>query len=100
MRVVPEKADGRSHHGAAEDSHFGNLRHFRELKIIRENSMSADVSEHGQRAGGDHRAADGQSVQAVSEIHRVAGSDNNNGHKSDERQESYRPQIAVVPLAD
>ncbi len=77
-----------------------DLGHLGQLKIVGENRVPADVGEHGQRAGGDDRAADGQPVEAVGEVHRVAGADNDDRDKEHERQKRQRRKIAVVPAAD
>ena len=73
MRVVPKKADRRSHHGAAENGQLSHLRHTLQFQVGSERSVAADVGQHRQRPGGDHRATDGQPVQAIGEIHGVAG---------------------------
>ena len=64
-----------------------------QFKVVGKDGVSADVGEHGQRAGGDHGAANGETVKPIREVHRVAGPDDDENHKSDERQESQRPQM-------
>ena len=61
--------------------------------------MAADVGKHGERSGGDHRAADGQAVQTVGEVHGVAGSHNHEHHENHERQKRQRPELRIVPQA-
>ncbi len=100
MRVVPEKADGRADHRSAEDRHFGHLRHARQFEIVGKLSVPADVGEHGQRTGRDHRASDRQAVEAVSEIDGVGRSHKHERHEEKERQESQRPQVRVLQAAD
>jgi len=73
MSVIPEKPDARAHHGPAEDSHLRYLRHLLQLQIFRKDDVPAQISKDGQRACGNHRAADGQPVEAVREVHSIAG---------------------------
>ena len=68
MRVVPEKADRRADHGPAEDRQLADHGHALQLEIVGKDHVAADVGEHGQRAGGDDGAADGQAVEAVGEV--------------------------------
>ena len=70
------------------------------LKVVGEDGVAADVGQHRQRAGGDHGAADGQAVQTVGQVHRVAGADNHQAHEGDEGQERQRREVAMMQAAD
>src|ERR1700722_7825438 len=95
MRVVPEKSDGRSDHGSAKNCEFPDLRHLRQFQISREGSVPTEVSEHRERSRRDHRATDGQTVETVGKIHRIARPNNNDGDESYEWQERQRPQLRM-----
>ena len=84
----PRRAD----HRAAENGQLAD-RGMRCSSRYSANRVAADVGEHGQRAGGDDRAADGQTVEAVGEVHRVGGADNHQDDKDDEGKKGQRPQM-------
>jgi hypothetical protein len=58
--------------------------------------MAADVGKHRQRAGRDQRAADGQPVEAVGQVDRVAGADEHEDDEDDEGQKRNRPQMRMA----
>ena len=68
VSVVPEKADGGADHGSAEDGQFADEGHALQFEVVGKDDVAADVGEHGERAGGDDGAADGESVEAVGEV--------------------------------
>ena len=47
-------------------------RQVEQVQVVREHAVAADVGQHGEGGGGDERGADGQAVQAVGQVHRVA----------------------------
>ena len=57
--------------------------------------MTADVSEHGQRPGCDHGAANGQSVQPVGKVDGIAGPDNHQHDENYEWQKRQRPKSGL-----
>jgi hypothetical protein len=93
MRVVPEETDAGANHGAAEDRDFAHHGHPLQFEIVGEDSVSADVREHGERGGGDDGATDGQPIQPIGEIHRVARANDDERDKENEGQESYDPEM-------
>ena len=94
MGVVPEKADGRAHHGSAEDGELADQGHALQFEIVGEDDVAADVGEHGQRAGGDDGAADGEAVEAVGEVdgvgraHQHEDDEDDEGHKGEQSQDA------------
>src|SRR5687767_5946388 len=96
MRVVPEEADGCAHHGAAKDSELADFRLMLYLKIIGEHAVAAHISEHCERAGRDHGATDGESIQAVCQVHGVAGSNNHEHYQDDEGNECEEPKMGIM----
>ena len=75
---------------AAEDGQLADLRHAREFQIVGEDDVAAGVGEHGERAGGDDHAADGEPVQPVGEVDGVRWSHHHQRHEDAERQERQR----------
>ncbi len=57
--------------------------------------MTANVGKHRQRAGGDQRATDGQTVEAVREIDRVGGPYQHKDNENDEWQKRDGPQMRI-----
>ena len=84
MGVVPEEADARSNHGAAEDGEFSDEGHALEFEVVGEDDVAADVSEDRESASGDDGAADGEAVEAVSEVNSVGGAHQNEYDEGDE----------------
>ena len=85
-----------THHGAAENGQLADLRHVLQLQIGGEDRVAADVGQHRQRAGGDDRATDRQPVQAIGEVHGIAGERDHQGNEDQEGQEGQRPKIRVM----
>src|SRR6202043_2896964 len=83
---VPEEADAGADNGAAEDGELADQGHALQLEVVGEDDVAADVGEHGERAGGDDGAADGQAVEAVGEVDGVAGAGDDDHHEEDEGQ--------------
>ena len=87
--VVPEKADGGADHGAAEDGELADDGHALQFEVVGEDDVAADVGEHGERAGRDDGAADGEAVEAVGEVDGVGGAHQNEDDEA--RQRAQRP---------
>ena len=71
MRVVPKESERRADQSAAENREFADLRQMLDIEIGGKSGVAGDVSEHGERARGDHHAADGETIEAIGQIHRV-----------------------------
>src|ERR1700681_587162 len=95
MRVVPEKANGRTDHGSAEDSKLTDLRHALQFEVGCKSGVPAEVGENCERSRCDHRTADGEPVKSVGKIHGVARCDNHKHNKTDEWQEGQRPEVRM-----
>jgi len=100
MGVIPEEANGRADHGAAENRQLRDLGNLGNLQVVSEQGMSTDVGQHGQRPGRDHGAANRQAVEAVGEVHGIARTDDDDHHEDQERNEGYRPKMRVLQAAD
>ena len=91
--VVPEKADGGADHGAAEDGELGDFGHVLEFEVVGKDDVAADIGEHGERAGGDDGAADGEAVKAVGQVDGVGGADEDKDDKDDKGQKGKEAQV-------
>ena len=101
MRVVPEEADGGADHGSAEDGQFADERHALQFEVVGEDDVAADVGEHGERAGGDDGAADGEAVQAVGQVDGVAWSPSDTSMtKMTNGRKARKPQMRDVAAAN
>ncbi len=92
--VIPEKADGGADHGAAEDGELADHGHALQLEVVGEDDVAADVGEHGERAGGDDGAADGEAVEAVGEVDGVGGAHEHEDDEGDEGQKDEQGRDA------
>ncbi len=93
MGVVPEKPDGSADHGAAEDGEFADHGHALEFEVVGKDDVAADVGEHGERAGGDDGAADGQAVETVGEVNGVGGAHEHEDYECDEGHKDEEFQV-------
>ena len=64
-----------------------------EFEVIGKDDVAADIGEHGERAGGDDGAADGQPVEAVGKVDGVGGADQHKDDKDDEGQKRQKAQV-------
>src|ERR1700733_11129079 len=74
-RVEPEKAQARAEHGAAEHGEFAGAGDIMDLQIIGEHRVAAEIRDHAEACRRDHDRNDGQAVETVGQVHRVAGAD-------------------------
>src|SRR5690242_20249543 len=93
MRVVPEKAERGANERAAENGKFTDAGDVLNFEIIRPAIVAADVSEHGERAGSDDGAADGETVEAVGEIDGIRRAGDNDGDKDEKWKKCERPKM-------
>src|SRR5579859_7581594 len=93
MSVVPEKTERSANQRAAKDRQFADARNVLNVEVSRPARVAADVSEYGQGARGDDSAANRQTVEAVSQIHRVGRAGDNDGDEQQERYECQSPEM-------
>ena len=99
MRVVPEESNAGADHGPAENGQFGDLRHLLQFQVFGKDGVSAEICEDGERAGGNDRAANGQSVKPVCEIYGIAGANQHQHYKEHKWCEGERPQMRIMAEA-
>src|SRR5882724_3711143 len=96
MRVVPKKAERSADESAAKNGKFTDARDVLNFQIVRPAVVAADVSEHGERAGGDDGAADGEAVETVSEIDSVGRAGDDDCDEDEKRKKCERPEMFGV----
>jgi hypothetical protein len=71
MAVEPEKPQARAHQGGANDRKLAGVGIKWDLEILRDAKISGRVSEQCVGECDSDRAADGEPIEAVREIHGV-----------------------------
>src|SRR5260221_11989004 len=94
MRVVPQKTERSANQRAAKNRQFADPRDVLNVEVGGPASVAADVGQHGQRASGYHRTADGQALAAVGKIHRIRGAGDDHGDEQQKRHKRERPEVA------
>ena len=72
VRVVPEKTQPRARNGRAEHRHFTDTGQHRLVQIARVVRAAGNVGKHRKAACDQHHRHDGEAVEAVGQVHRVA----------------------------
>src|ERR1700719_3926104 len=93
MGVVPKKTKRSADQRATKNGKSANPRNILNFKVSGPAKIAAPVGEHGERAGSDDRAADGQAVETVGEIHGIRCSGNYQRNKKQKWQERQRPNV-------
>jgi len=75
--VEPQEAQTGTDQCAAEHNQFTRARYVRDQQVFRELHVTRQVAEDAKRAAHHHRRHDRQAVEAVGQVHRVAGADDN-----------------------
>src|SRR2546430_13368086 len=96
MRVVPKKAERSADERAAKNGKFADARDVLNFEIVRPAVVAADVSEHGERAGSNDGAADGQAVETVGEIDGIGRAGNDDCDKDQKGKKCERPKMLGV----
>ena len=89
IRVEPQEAEARARERRAEDEQLAGVRNRRNRQVVREHRVAARVREHAERRGDERRRHDGEAIEPVGEIHRVAHADD---HEIRDRDEAERGQ--------
>src|SRR5258708_26532310 len=93
MRVVPQKTERSANQRAAKNGQFADPRDVLNVEVGGPARVTADVGQHGQRASGNHAAADRQAIEAVGKIHRIRGASDNHSDEQQKRHKRERPQM-------
>ena len=72
MRVVPEESDTRANNGSAKDRQLTGAAQVEHLQVRAGIDTTDEIGEESERQHGDRDKACRESIQPISEIHRVA----------------------------
>ncbi len=96
MRVVPQESQRGPNQRPAKHGKFPDFRDVLNVEIGSPAKVAADVRKHRKGPRCNHRATDGQPVQAVGEIHGVRRAHNHQAHKDEEREKRQGPPIRCL----
>src|SRR6058998_516119 len=94
MTVEPEEADGRADERAAEHRQLARPAHVEDLQIVGRPEVAREVGDDAEGRARHHDGADGQPVEPVGEVHRVAGADDDQ-HREDEPDDAEVQEPAL-----
>src|SRR4051794_5931175 len=83
-RIEPEKAEPSAEHRATEYGEFAGAGDIVDLQIIGEHRVTRQIGDHAETCRGDHHRHDGETIEAVGQIDRVAGTDDDEGAEDHE----------------
>ena len=69
---------------AAEHREFAGAGDVVDLQIVGEHRVAGEIGDHAEARGRDHDGHDGEAVEAVGEVHRIAGADDDEGAEDHE----------------
>jgi hypothetical protein len=75
---------------AAEDGQLAGARDVGHAEVLREHRVAGDVGKDRQRGADHHGRHDRQAVEAVGQVHRVAGADDDEVGQHDEAERAQR----------
>src|SRR5216684_5866053 len=93
MRVVPEKPERSPHERPAEYGKFADARNVLNLEISGPAVVAAHVGQNRKRPRRDDSATDRQAIKPIRQVHRVGGTDNDDGRSHQEGHERQRPEV-------
>ena len=83
-RVEPEEAKPRADHRAAYHRELAGAGHVVDLQIVGEHRVAGEIGDADEARRRDHHRADGEAVEPVGQVHRVAGADDDEGAEQHE----------------
>ncbi len=91
--VEPEEAQAAADQRAAEDREGAAARHVLDGQVVGDDGVPGGVGEQQEGARRDHDRADGEPVEAVGEVHGVAGADDDEGGDRDVEPAQVRREV-------
>ena len=90
-RVEPEEAEAGADHRAEHDRQFAGAGHEMDLQIFGEHRVAGEIGDDAEGGRRDHDRHDRQPVEAVGQVHRIAGADDDEaGERNEEPAEIER----------
>src|SRR5215469_7654690 len=93
MRVVPQESERCADEGAAKNRKLADFGDVLDVKIGSPAKVAADVSKYREGSCSDDRAADGQAVETVGEVHGVRGANQDEADKNEKWDEGEPPPV-------
>ena len=78
-RVEPEEAEAGADHRAAQHRELAGAGDVVDLQIVGEHRVAGEIGDHAEARRRDHHRHDGETVEPVGQVHRVAGADDDEG---------------------
>ena len=92
-RVEPEESQPCAEHRAAKHGKLAGARDIIDLQIFGEHRVAGEVGDHAEACGSDHHRHDGEAIEAVGEVHRIAGADHDEGAEQHEEPAEIQRDI-------
>ena len=83
-RVEPEEAQARADHRAAEHRQLAGAGDVVDLQIVGEHDVAGEIGDQAEGRRRDHHRHDGEAVEPVGEVDRIAGADDDEGAEDHE----------------
>ena len=95
-RVEPQEAEAGAEHRAADDRKFAGARHEVDLQIVGEDRVAGEIGDDAEARRRDHHRHDGEAVEAVGQVHRIAGADDDEGGERERRTSRDRGRTSLT----
>ena len=90
MCVEPQEGKPRPGHRRAEDQQFARARNVREQQVLAVDGATHHIGKDAQRAAHQYHRHDDETIKAVGQVHRVAGTDDHEVRQDDETEHAQR----------
>ena len=82
-------------HRAAQHGKFAGARDEVDLEIVREHGVAGEIGDQPEAGRRNHHRHDGEAIEAVGQVHCVAGADNDEGA---EQRRRHQPRLNTISL--
>src|ERR1044071_9254399 len=93
VRVVPKEPETGADQRSAEDGQLTGRLEPHEQQILREHRVPCDIGKGSECRSGDRERADGEPIETVGKVHRVAGADEHENCEQDVERAEIRNQV-------
>ena len=88
--VEPQEREARPRNRAADHRELAGAGYIGKAQVLGKHRVPGDVGEDAERAADHHRGHDGEPVEPVGQVHRVAGADDHEIRHDDETERAER----------
>ena len=92
-RVEPQEAEAGADHRAADDRELAGAGHEMDLQVVGEDRVAGEIGDEAEARRRDHHRHDGEAVEAVGEVDRIAGADDDEGGDRHEEPAEIDDQV-------